>query len=170
MALAAHEIKGPLVAKCGLSDLVQETLIEAHKCSPGLEPGSTALKGWLGGILRRKAIDWARKYRLSAKRSIRRETPIDAHYNGRFPGCQLADPEPTPATRASSAEQHRLLEAAIEALPRDERTVILLHGRDRLSWDEIGRRIGRSPEAARKLWSRAVVRLQNRLNQAAGDQ
>jgi RNA polymerase sigma-70 factor (ECF subfamily) len=169
MAVAADEIKGPIVAKCGRSDLVQETLIEAHTDPAARRRDGAAVKGWLRGILRRKAINCARKFRNSAKRTIRRELSLDVPGDASSLVFQLADPEPTPSTRAAQAEEYRLLDAAIETLPPDERLVILYHSRDRLSWDEVGGRMNRSPEAARKLWGRAVVRLQDHMKKKLAD-
>jgi DNA-directed RNA polymerase specialized sigma24 family protein len=37
---------------------------------------------------------------------------------------------------------------------------------DRLTFDEIGQRLGRSAEAVRKLWSRALLRLTEELGPA----
>jgi RNA polymerase sigma-70 factor, ECF subfamily len=46
-------------------------------------------------------------------------------------------------------------------LPPDDQAVVLLRHFDCLSFEEIGRRLDRSPDAARKLWGRAIVRLQH---------
>jgi RNA polymerase sigma factor (sigma-70 family) len=53
---------------------------------------------------------------------------------------------------------------ALEQLPDEYRLVVTWRNFDYLPFDEIGRRLGRSAEAARKLWVRAVEHLQQRLD------
>jgi RNA polymerase sigma factor (sigma-70 family) len=49
---------------------------------------------------------------------------------------------------------------ALDSLPDDYRQVIALRYWENLDFDEIGQRMGRSAAAARKLWLRAVERLE----------
>jgi RNA polymerase sigma-70 factor (ECF subfamily) len=53
-------------------------------------------------------------------------------------------------------------------LPADEQAVIVLRHFDSLSFEEVGRRLDRSPEAVRKLFARAIVRLQHMLEVRRG--
>ena len=53
----------------------------------------------------------------------------------------------------------------MRCLPADEQAVILLRHFEFLSFEEIGHRLDRSPEAARKLWGRAILRLQRLLKE-----
>jgi RNA polymerase sigma-70 factor (ECF subfamily) len=46
----------------------------------------------------------------------------------------------------------------VERLPDDYRQVLLWRYQERLSFEEMARRLGRSANAARKLWARAVER------------
>jgi RNA polymerase sigma-70 factor (ECF subfamily) len=55
------------------------------------------------------------------------------------------------------------LEAAIEAIAQDHREVILLRQYEELSWAEVGKRLNRSEEAARKLFARAMAALTMRM-------
>ncbi len=55
------------------------------------------------------------------------------------------------------------LRGALQCLPADEQLVIELRNFDCLSFREIGERLCRSPGAARKLWSRALARLEGLL-------
>jgi RNA polymerase sigma-70 factor (ECF subfamily) len=61
-------------------------------------------------------------------------------------------------------EQDRALQAALGRLPEDYRRVITLRYEQQLSFEEIGQLLHRSPDAARKLWARAVERLQEELD------
>jgi RNA polymerase sigma-70 factor (ECF subfamily) len=64
------------------------------------------------------------------------------------------------------------LRAAIERLPADYRRVMELRYTEGLSFEEVGRRLGRSADAARMLWARAVDRLRQEFRcdpEARGD-
>jgi RNA polymerase sigma-70 factor (ECF subfamily) len=57
-------------------------------------------------------------------------------------------------------EQAEALHRVLGRLPAEYRVVLLLRHQDELTFEEVGRRMERSAEAARKLWARAVERLQ----------
>ena len=61
-------------------------------------------------------------------------------------------------------EQLGRLQAAIGRLPDDYRQVIALRYQEGLAFEEVGRRLGRSTDAARMLWARAVDRLKQELH------
>ena len=71
----------------------------------------------------------------------------------------LAAAENTPGTHATIAEESDVLRRAVMQMPDEYRDVIRLRNWEQLSFAEIGRRMERSEEAARKRWSRAIVRL-----------
>ena len=52
------------------------------------------------------------------------------------------------------------LQEAIAQLPPGHRTVIQLRSLDHKSFREIGKALNRSPDAARKLWVRAIYSLE----------
>jgi RNA polymerase sigma-70 factor (ECF subfamily) len=169
LAVADREWPGPLRVKCGGSDLVQETLLDAHRGFATFEgDGPGAVRAWLRRILRFNAAGWARRYRQSDKRAVGRERSLHADRQAGTSARGLVDREPTPGACAVAREEARILDAAIERLPDDERAVVLLRNRDHLPWDEVGRRLDRSPEAARKLWGRALDRLQGMLESLGG--
>ena len=75
---------------------------------------------------------------------------------------QLADP--SPSQQALARERDEALErrgAAAARSPYFE--AICMRQQERCSFEEIGRRWRRSPEAARKLWTRAILRLKELL-------
>ena len=57
-----------------------------------------------------------------------------------------------------------VLATAMTRLSNDHRSVLRLRYWDGLTFPEIGERLGRSPDAVRKLWYRAVERLQEEMN------
>lgn len=62
--------------------------------------------------------------------------------------------------------EHATVERALARLPELCRQVIDLHHRRHLSFADIAPLIGRSPEAVRALWARAVETLQRELGQS----
>jgi RNA polymerase sigma-70 factor (ECF subfamily) len=50
--------------------------------------------------------------------------------------------------------------AAMERLPEDYRQVLMMRYQDQLPFEEIAQKLGRTANAVRKLWARAVERLE----------
>ena len=144
--------------KAGASDLVQDSLVEAHQ---GFDRFRGATRdeflAWVRQILRHNLANAARRYRQAGRRAVAREERLDA-------GLGVAQPGAAPPDRAIAAEDAGRLRVAVALLPDDARAVLAWRHHDRLDWAEIGRRLGRSPEAARKVWFRAVRQLRQELN------
>ncbi len=58
-------------------------------------------------------------------------------------------------------EDELRIAAAMEALPEDHREVLVLRNIERLPFEEVGRRMGRSSGACRMLWVRAISSLKD---------
>jgi RNA polymerase sigma-70 factor (ECF subfamily) len=157
LAVAECELGSTLRPKAGASDLVQDSLLEAHQGFDGFR-GATRdeFLAWAAAILRRNLIDLTRRYRTGAGRAVGREAR-PAEFGG------LADGAAGPPDLAARVEEWDRLEVALDRLPADARAVIRWRHEDRLGWDEIGRRVGKSAEAARKVWFRAVESLRGEL-------
>jgi RNA polymerase sigma-70 factor (ECF subfamily) len=69
----------------------------------------------------------------------------------------------TPSGHAVQTEQSALVQQALDRLPSDYRTVVLLRHRDRLKFAEIAARLDRSTDSVRMLWCRAIDRLAREL-------
>jgi RNA polymerase sigma-70 factor (ECF subfamily) len=164
LAIARRGLPGDLRGKCDGSDLVQETLLEAHRGFGRFDgAGPDDLRVWLCGILRHNVKDLIRRYRDASKRSIEREGSPESGAESADARAELRDPHPTPCTYSIGRERIAALRAALLRLPADEQAVIGLRQFESLSFEEVGRRLDRSPEAARKLWYRAIARLQHML-------
>ena len=75
----------------------------------------------------------------------------------------LAGFGPTPSRDVMAGERADAVRAAIARLPDDYQTVLRLRYDEDLPFDEVARCMGRTANAVRKLWSRAVERLQQEL-------
>lgn len=157
--IAQAELPSGLAGKLGASDVVQDTLIKGFERFPQFA-GSTReeFARWLRAILRNQIANVVEAF-SAQKRDISRERP---GHDG------LADPwQPSPSGAALSREEWARLETALAGLPEEYRRVILLRHRDDRTFAQIGVALEKSEEAARKLWVRAVERLQQALNTPA---
>jgi RNA polymerase sigma-70 factor (ECF subfamily) len=152
--IANQEVDAPLAVKISPSDLVQETFLKAHREFPQFGGHSeAALHHWLRRILLNAMGDATRRFQAD-KRDLAREVPSAGA------GKQAPAAGASPSSVVSAREQDDLLQDAIARLPAERQQVILWRNYDRLPFEEIGRRLGRSAEAARKLWARALEELQ----------
>jgi RNA polymerase sigma-70 factor, ECF subfamily len=164
LRIADEEIAPDLQGKGGASDLVQQTFLEAQQAFAQFHGGSEEeLRAWLRQLLRHNVTDFTRRYRGTAKRAAGLEVTLEPETPSGQPRPGVAADTPSPSARAAANEQEAALGRALERLPEDYRRVIALRHQEGRSFDEIGRLLGRTPAAARKLWSRAVERLQQEL-------
>ena len=70
---------------------------------------------------------------------------------------------PSPSNHAVRNEWNAALEQALTRLPEHYRQAVAWRHIEQLSWDEIGRRMSCSADAARKVWSRAIQQLRREL-------
>jgi RNA polymerase sigma-70 factor (ECF subfamily) len=115
-------------------------------------------------LLPHKAAKLGRRFGATAKRLLSREVSLGDNGRSVRPS-QIAAPAPTPSVAVICDEQSQRLRAAIARLPDDYRQVMTLRYSEGLAFDEVGRRLGgRSADAARMLWGRAVERLKHELD------
>lgn len=166
LMVAARGLGPDLIAKGGASDLVQETLLGAYRDFATFEGESRdELLAWLRRILRNNLAVFRRRYRETRKRRAALEVSLGAADAGSRWSLLPADYD-TPGGAAARNEQEATLIAALGRIGETHRQVVLWYQYDRLTFEEIGQRLGRSAEAARKLWSRALVRLSQELGPA----
>jgi RNA polymerase sigma-70 factor (ECF subfamily) len=159
LLVAQRNLDPKLQAKGGASDLVQETFLEAQR-DFGQFQGTTEteLLAWLRRLLLNNVGNFARRYRDTDKRAVGREVALPGEGSSAGAGA-LAGSEPTPSGLAMEQEQAQALQRALARLPDEYRCVIQLRYQQAKSFEEIGRLLNRSPDAARKLWTRAMERL-----------
>jgi RNA polymerase sigma-70 factor (ECF subfamily) len=157
LTVAQKELPADLRAGCGASDLVQETFLAAH-AHFGQFRGTTVaeLRGWLRQILRNKLITLQRRRGRPAAHAS--ALPTDGGSSADWT-ARLAASDPSPSEVLTSAEQVQAIHAALRCLPENYRQTLLWHLQDQLSFEEIGRRLGLSENAAGKLFRRAVQKV-----------
>jgi RNA polymerase sigma-70 factor (ECF subfamily) len=162
LLVANQELPPELRGKVGASDLVQETCLRAYdKFGDFHDNGRAELVAWLRRILLNSVADLKRRYCATDKRQLAREIILPAGVT--MEALHVPAPGPSPSSVVTDAEQDAALQGALERLPEPYRQVVLWRNYDRLPFEEIGRRLDRSAEAARKLWVRAIEQLQQSL-------
>jgi RNA polymerase sigma-70 factor (ECF subfamily) len=163
--VANRQLDSELLAKGGASDLVQETFLEAQRDFAQFQ-GTTAdeLRGWLLRLLLNNALNFARHYRGTAKRQLDREQALPADSPSAAPGAGLPAQTPTPSALAMAHEKAQAVEQALARLPEDYRRVIQWRYQEDRPFEEIAQLMQRSENAVRKLWFRAIERLQEELD------
>ncbi len=171
VAVLAHsELSSWLLPKVDTSDLIQETMLAAHR---GLEEfrGTTSQQylAWLRTILKRNATDLVRRYHGAAKRRIGREQSLATQRDDSGVALDPEDPQESPSQIVIRWEQQLQLADAVSRLPEDYQQVIVLRNLQRLPFAEVAERLGRSRPAAQMLWLRAVRRLQVLISEDSAD-
>jgi RNA polymerase sigma-70 factor (ECF subfamily) len=164
LRVANQGLDADLRAKGGASDLVQQTFLEAQRDFGGFQGSSEEeLIAWLRQLLLHNVANFSRGYRDTDKRRVAREVELDAAQLAAGGKAELAADIPSPSTEAIAREQAEKIQRMLKRLPEDYRRVILLRNQERRSFAEIGQLMDRSAEAARRLWSQAIERLQQEL-------
>lgn len=161
LALAERELDADLRAKGGASDLVQDTFLEAQRDFAGFRGQTEAdLLAWLRRLLLNNLANFARTYRQTAKRRLDREVRLPGSGESNAGESRIAADTPSPSARTRAGEDAAALHAALSRIPEDYREVLTLRYVEGLTFEQCAERMGRSAAALRKLWSRAVERMQ----------
>ena len=157
--VARAEVESWLQAKVDASDLVQQTLLEAHREMDQFR-GSTEGEwlAWLRRILSHNAVDFVRHYKGTAKRQINREVRMHAQTADNSLGrtLDLSAGIETPSELVIRKEREIEIAEAISELAPDHQEVIMLRNLQRLPFNEVAERMGRSRPAVQMLWMRAL--------------
>ncbi len=160
LAIASRELDPDLNAKGGASDLVQETFLEAQRDFARFQGSSPdELRAWLRQVLLHNVGAFTRRFRTTSKRAVGLEVAIGADGSAIGPEEPKAASNLSPSRIAIEHEQALRLRRAVDRLPDDYRRVVFLRFEEGRSFEEIGQLIDCSPDAARKVWARAMERL-----------
>jgi RNA polymerase sigma-70 factor, ECF subfamily len=167
--LARLEVGRRLRGKADEADVVQDTFVEAARQFSRFRGNSEPeLTAWLRRILAGCLAVLARRYFGTHARDVRLEQDLadDLDRSSAVLDRGLTDRGSSPSHRASRREQAVLLADALERLPAHYREVIVLHSLEGLTFAEVGLRMGRTPVAVERLWSRALPQLRRALEAA----
>jgi len=161
LMLARAELDEGLQAKFDASDIVQQTLLEAHQSLAYFRGRSDPeMAAWLRQILARNMADELRKFRRQ-KRNVQLEASLAAALDESSMRLErwLADDGDSPSVCAMANEQLVSLADALMKLPEDQRRAVQLHHLHGLTSAQVARRMERTEVAVAGLLRRGLKRL-----------
>jgi RNA polymerase sigma-70 factor (ECF subfamily) len=164
-ARTRSRLPAALRSRLGASDVVQEAYLAAFLALGDFEDrGDGSFAAWLRKILERRIANAVRDGLSAAKRDPRREIRIATGTGG----AGAALDQPSPSEEVMAGEEEARIRAATASLSDDHRTIIEWVHDGGLTLVAAGERMGRSADAARKLYARAVAELAARLRPPPG--
>jgi RNA polymerase sigma-70 factor (ECF subfamily) len=165
LLLARLRLAPHLRGKQDASDIVQQTLLEAHRDAEQFrgqsEPEQAA---WLRRILARNLANAARDLGRR-KRGVDRERSLQAELDASSARLEqwLAAEQSSPSQKAERHEQVALLAQALAELPGPQGEAVMLRHLEVLPLAEIARRMERTPASVIGLLQRGLKRLRELL-------
>jgi RNA polymerase sigma-70 factor, ECF subfamily len=170
--LARTQLDPRLQAKLDASDLVQQTLLQAHARRAQYRGRSEQeWLGWLRAILANNLAGAARQFATDA-RDLGRERSLEAaleQSSVRLEQC-LAASTSSPSEQADRAELLLRMAAALAQLPADQQQVVELHHLQGCTVAEVASKMQRSKPAVMGLLFRGLKRLRQLLKDNSGSE
>lgn len=162
--LAKSQIDNRLRRRMSTSDLVQETMLAAHRDFEQFRGGSEGeWVAWLRQILSNCLSHAVERHVHAQKRDLRREVALE-RIAKKFDESVVhlsriaVDGSPTPSLVMQRRELADELASQLEKLKESYRDVIVYRNLQSLSFDEIAERMQIKSGAARMLWLRAIAK------------
>ncbi|EMI55899.1 sigma-70 family RNA polymerase sigma factor [Rhodopirellula sallentina] len=162
--LATTQLDARLRRRMSTSDLVQETMLAAHRDFDQFRGRSEGeLLAWLRQILSHHLSHAIERNVYAQKRDIRREVSFDRvakRIDDSIAGLSnlLPDPMATPSEIACRRELATELSDQLAKLKTRYHDVIVYRNLQGYSFDEIAQKMDIKPGAARMLWLRAIAK------------
>ena len=167
--MATAQLDRKLRARISPSDVVQETLLEAHRDFSRFQGASEGeFRAWLRRIFIHNLATIVERHVLTEKRDVRREISLEEtgasleRSTARLVSV-LADRGNSPSTDAQRFEHAIVLADELAELAPDYREIIVLRHLEGRSFNEVAEQMDRSSGAVRMLWMRAIAQLRHQL-------
>jgi RNA polymerase sigma-70 factor, ECF subfamily len=167
LLLAQMKLDRKLRGKLDASDVVQQTLLEAHQALESFRGDDTAAQAaWLRKILARNLANAVRDL-TRAKRDVRRERSLQTDLDASASQLEgwLAAEQSSPSQRAERHERALQLAEALAQLPDSQRDAVLLRHFQGLSLAEIAEQLACTTAAVTRLLQRGLKNLRKSLAQ-----
>ncbi|MGA2258144.1 MAG: sigma-70 family RNA polymerase sigma factor [Thermoguttaceae bacterium] len=165
LLLARLQLGDQLQGKFDASDVVQETLLEAHRKRAQFRGQSAAeMAAWLRQMLACNLADAVRALGR-AKRDVARERSLEAGLDASSArlASWLAAEQSTPSQKAQLQEEVLRMAEALATLPEAQREALVLRHCQGQPLAAISRYLGRSPAAVAGLLKRGLRELRAQL-------
>jgi RNA polymerase sigma-70 factor, ECF subfamily len=142
-------------------DIVQDTLLEFFKSGPRfIVENAAQFRGLMSTVIENRIRD--RRDWFSAQcRAMQREERHGSIADLSVGGHSRSQPD----TKAAQNEWEAFVRLAVMLLDPDDRDIIVLRQWQDLQFDEIGKKLGIEPDAARMRFNRALPRLAARVDE-----
>jgi RNA polymerase sigma-70 factor (ECF subfamily) len=168
--LARGRFPDRLRGKLDPSDIVQQTLMEAHVRRAQFRGETEAEQAaWLRLMLLHNLADAGRAFR-QARRDLDRERPLAGPCcsSSGDPGPALVAEQSSPSQRAQHEELAGRLAEVLAGLPKTQRQAVVLHYWHGATLAEIAQAMQRSPAAVAGLLKRGLKQLRRELGASSG--
>jgi RNA polymerase sigma-70 factor (ECF subfamily) len=166
--LAKMQLDDRLRRKMDPSDVVQKTMLQAHRALGEFRGNTDAERAaWLRQILVRNLAHAVRDFGRD-KRNINRERFLDEAVNASSARLEawLAAEHSSPSQKAQRNEDVLQLCEALEQLPESQREAVQLHYWEGCKLAEIAERMNRTPAAVAGLLKRGLRKLRELMREA----
>jgi RNA polymerase sigma-70 factor (ECF subfamily) len=165
--LAKLHLDPHLRGKLDASDIVQQTLLQAHQARDQFRgQGDGERAAWLRQILARNLAHAVRDFGRD-KRDVARERSLEAALDASSARLEawLAAEQSSPSQQAQRNEQAVRLAEALEQLPEAQREAVVLHYFQGCPVADVARQLDRTPAAVAGLLHRGLKQLRECLRE-----
>ena len=163
-AIVSRKIEKELDGKADASDVLQDALSAAQA---NIEQMATKtpreFRGYLRRVLMTKIQDLKRRFLKTQKRDVHRELTAEDISSDEF--RQIADNDGTPLDLLIDEEHFRRVMQAIGDLPPEIQKVLAWRFEQDMTYEEIGKKLGRTKDDVRMLMQRCIARLKQRFEE-----
>lgn len=144
-------------------DIAQNVFVQVYKSAPKYKP-TAKFTTWLFTIARNLCLN---EFRRRGRHPLQSLDGMSAEgEDGDAIPVQMADASaPSPTAQTLENERKRQIQAAIQALPENQRTALLLYCYEDLPYEEIARVLDTSVSATKSLIHRARLTLKEQLRE-----
>lgn len=171
--LASAQLDRKLRHRVSPSDIVQETVCEAHRDFHQFRGGTEReFVGWLRKIMVHNLARVVERHVLAGKRDVRKELSLQQMQRSmdrstmQMGALLIANNQNSPSEVALERERGVQLANCIAQLPDDYQTVVTLRNFQGLPFAEVAQQMDRSSGAVRMLWLRALEELRMLLDES----
>ncbi len=140
------------------ADIVQEVFVKVWQSAKRFDTTAPFIP-WLFAIARRTTIDWLRK---RSHISFSELSALDEDGQDHFE-ANIPDPEPLPDEIFERVTLAQDLERALDALPVEQRLIVVLHNHDGMTFEEISIVMDKPMNTVKSTYRRGLIKLRTLL-------